>query len=287
MRAFIDCSEPCKAASFDRFLKKFSPAGVTASMLHVSYAMAETVFAVTQTPLGSAAPRFIVDADVLSGQKLAAPAGSSSPAVELLSAGAPLQGISVFISDDAGAVLPTDQVGEIELVGDFLFEGYFNRPELTSARFRNGRYRTGDIGFVHEGEVYVLGRTDDLIIVHGRNYLAHEIEAVTNGIPGLKAGRNVAISVFNDAMGSLDVVVIAETGDARLPEGQEQLGLKRAVKRSVAAQMGLELRDVLIVPSGWLVKTTSGKISRSLNRERYLQELARRHPMNQGVHIHE
>jgi acyl-CoA synthetase (AMP-forming)/AMP-acid ligase II len=279
MRAFINCSEPCKAATFDRFLAKFAPAGVRAEALQVCYAMAETVFAVSQTDLGQVVPRMNVDAQRLSEEKLATSPRDAGSALELLSAGATIAGMNVTIVDADGQPLPPGHVGEIELSSEFLFDGYLNRPEITAQKLRAGRYRTNDMGFVHEGQVFVLGRADDLLIVHGRNYFAHEVEAVVNDVAGLKAGRNVAVAVFNEMLGSQDVVVIAELAPGAAAPDDKGLALKRAVKHAVAESMGLELRDVRIVEAGWLAKTTSGKISRSLNRDKYLHDLgaARRH----------
>jgi acyl-CoA synthetase (AMP-forming)/AMP-acid ligase II len=274
MRAFINCSEPCKAATFDRFLAKFAPIGVRAEALQVCYAMAETVFAVSQTDIGRQVLRLRVDAHLLSEEKLVAAPRDSSANLELLSAGSALDGMHVTIVDAHGQELPADHVGEIELSSEFLFDGYLNRPEITAEKLRAGRYRTNDMGFVHGDQVFILGRADDLLIVHGRNYFAHEVEAVVNDVAGLKAGRNVAVAVFNEMLGSQDVVVIAELALNVLVQADKGLELKRAVKQAVAERMGLELRDVRIVQAGWLAKTTSGKISRSLNRDKYLIELA-------------
>lgn len=279
MRAFIDCSEPCKPASFDRFLAKFAAAGVNAGMLQVCYAMAETVFAVAQTELGEPVRRLKVDARRLAEAHLATAPHDSTATVELLAAGAPIEGMAVTIVDDDGRVLPNGRVGEIELNSDFLFDGYLNRPEITASKLNGGRYRTNDLGFVDGGEVFVLGRADDLLIVHGRNYFAHEVEGAVNDVEGLKAGRNVAVGVFNDMLGSLDVVVIAELAPGAATPADTHVELKRRVKHAVAERMGLELRDVRVVEAGWLAKTSSGKISRTLNRDKYLQEIAavRRH----------
>lgn len=274
MRAFVNCSEPCKAASFDRFLSKFAPAGVNAGMLQVCYAMAESVFAVTQTRLEAPAPRLTVDAKRLSEERIAVAPNEAAASVELLAAGVPIDGIALTIVDQGGKTLPDGQVGEIELRSSFLFEGYLNRPELTARKLRGGRYRTSDLGFIHAGNVFVLGRVDDLLIVHGRNYLAHEIESAVSDVVELKAGRNVAVGVFNDMLGSLDVVVIAELAPGISIALDNGTALKRRVKLIVAERMGLELREVRLVQPGWLAKTSSGKISRSLNLDKYLKEVA-------------
>jgi fatty-acyl-CoA synthase len=267
MRAFIDCSEPCKPASFENFHARVAAIGLRREAMQVCYAMAETVFGVSQTNIDESPRVLNVSPGVLSVQGRIRPPRTGEAPLPLLSAGRTISGIQVTIVDDGGLPLPEGRVGEIELSGEFLFEGYYKREALTQERFRNGRYRTRDIGFFHEGELYVLGRSDDLIIVHGRNYFAHEIEAVANDIAGLKPGRNVAVPVFNELLASHEAVLIAEAdGDAHDP-----VELKRRIKNQVTQAMGLELRDVSIVPQGWLLKTSSGKISRSANRDKYLQ----------------
>ena len=274
MRAFINCSEPCKPKTFDRFLSKFAQAGVVASSLQVCYAMAETVFAVSQTSLGRPVRCISVDAELLASEQRVTTPRSADSRLDLLSAGPPIAGMDVTIVGADGNTQPPMHVGEIELNSEFLFGGYLNRPEVTAQKLRNGRYRTNDLGFMQDGQLYVLGRTDDLIIVHGRNYFAHEVEAVVNDLPGLKPGRNVAVGVFNEMLGSLEVVVIAELNTGVSMPTDHGVTLKRAVKHAVAERMGLELRDVKIVDPGWLAKTTSGKISRSLNLDKYLDELS-------------
>lgn len=275
VKAFINCSEPCKPATFDRFLARFAAVGVQAQQLQVCYAMAETVFAVSQTAVRRSVRRIAVDAGALSAQRRVRPPADDQSALVLLSAGRLIEGISAAIVGDDGRALPMGEVGEIELRGEFLFSGYLNRPEVTAERLHDGAYRTRDLGFVDDGELFVLGRIDDLIIVHGRNYFAHEVEALVNEFSEFKPGRNVAVDVFNEMLGSQEVVVIAELAGPELPDAAHATALRRRVKHAVTEQMGLELRDVRMVAPGWLAKTTSGKISRALNRTKYLEELER------------
>ena len=270
VRAFINCSEPCQARSFDGFLTRFSPIGVRREALQTCYAMAETVFGVTQTRMHTAPAVIEISPDTLAESgRIEAPRPGESP-MQLISAGKAISGIRITIVNADGDVMPEGQIGEIELDGDFLFSGYYRREALTKNAFRNGRYRTNDLGFFHSGELYVLGRNDDLIIVHGRNYFAHEIEAIANSIDGLKPGRNVAIPIFNTLLASQEAVLVAEVGSTTLNATE----LKREIKNQVLQVMGLELRDVSIVPQGWLLKTSSGKISRIANRDKYLKSTA-------------
>lgn len=257
MRAFVSCSEPVKAATLDRFAERYGPIGVRREMLQASYALAETVFAVTQTEPGQPAKQLCVDASILreKGKVVERDDGEC-----LVSSGKLLQGAEIAIEPETEGA----DAGEIRIRGDFLFSGYYARPDLTEQKIRAGWYHSGDIGFVRDGEVYVLGRMDDLIIVHGKNIYAHEIEAIAANA-GLKPGRNVAIGVFNNATGSEDAILLAEeTGEA------DQAELRSAVKSAVAQALSVDIHDLVFVPPGWLTKTTSGKISRNENKRRYV-----------------
>jgi acyl carrier protein/predicted alpha/beta hydrolase family esterase len=178
--------------------------------------------------------------------------------------------LTVRIQNEWGYDLPDNAIGEVVLSGDFLFEGYFNDPETTSAHLANGHYKTRDRGFMRDGELYVLGRNDDLIIVNGRNLYAHEVEALVSGVQGIRPGRAVAFGTFNSLLGSQELIVVAEREHATSAISGQSLGL--AVRDAVYDNTGIEIRSTYIVDPGWLVKTTSGKISREENQAKYLRE---------------
>jgi acyl carrier protein len=165
-------------------------------------------------------------------------------------------------------------VGAIVLSADFLFEGYFNIPYATAARLSAGRYHTRDLGFVRNGELFVLGRKDDLLIINGRNLHAHEVEAVVTRIPGVKPGRAAVMGVFNEQTGSQELVVVAEREIQVGPPPLSDRDLARTVRQTVYEHTSVEVKTCRIVDPGWLVKTTSGKISREANQAKYLTELA-------------
>lgn len=263
MRAFINCSEPCKATSTDRFVERFAAFGVEARMMHACYAMAENVFAVTQTPLDREPARLAVDrAAFLSGRIV--PDSTSSERV-LLSCGPPIAGVQVRICDDAGREAAGDRIGEIRISSPFLFAGYHRLPDVTRQRLREGWYATGDLGFVHGGELYVTGRVDDMIIVNGRNYYAHEIEELVNRVEGLIPGRAVALSIEEEQSDAVAVAVMAEVAD-----GSDRDALAAAIRREIFDRAGIALHEVRLLSPGALVKTTSGKISRSENKKIYM-----------------
>jgi len=270
MRAWINCSEPCRAATFDLFERRFANVGVKAEQLHVCYAMAETVFAVSQSLPGRAAPRLTVASDALR-QGRAVLVSADVPHQALLSTGRPVNGLQISIRDDHDKPVPDEQIGEVCIAGDCLFDGYFLLPEETHRKLRAGWYHSGDLGFLHEGELYVTGRKNDLIIVHGRNYYAHEVEYLVNQIPGVQPGRAVAAGCFRAEVGSEEVVVMAETSSIATIDFAD---LAQRIKQALLDQAGLLVHDVHLVPAGWLVKTTSGKISRVENLNKYLAAIA-------------
>jgi acyl-CoA synthetase (AMP-forming)/AMP-acid ligase II len=246
LRALVNCSEPCKASTFERFLARFASSGISAEHLQVCYAMAENVFAVSQTRMGEAVA--ILDA-----------AG-----MRVLSCGVPVEGVEIQIRAADGTALSENAVGEICLRSPFMFNGYYKLPEKTAQRVREGWYHTGDMGLLHDGELYVTGRIDDMLIINGRNYYAHEIEAIVNDVAGTLPGRNVAIGVEDTRTDATVVVILAECA-----RDADDAVTSLEIKRLVLETLGLAVHSVVILDSGELIKTTSGKISRSKNKELY------------------
>jgi acyl-CoA synthetase (AMP-forming)/AMP-acid ligase II len=273
VRAFINCSEPCKAQTFDRFLERFEENGLDSTKLQVCYAMAEAVFAVTQTPLGRPPSRFLADGEALRDGR-AVPASSTSQAAQLLSAGPEIDGIEVRVLGADREEVPEGTLGELAIRGTFMFSGYYGNAELSDQKFKGDLYCTGDLGFKHGGEVYVLGRVDDLIIVNGKNIVAHEIERIApDAHSEVKPGRVVAIPISHRDSGSDVLVLIAERIAGTSTPAAAMIS---AISDRVFSEIGVKPADVRIVDEGWLLKTTSGKISRKDNRIRYLSEFAPR-----------
>lgn len=272
MRAFINCSEPCRPDSFDRFAKAFALSGVTANALHCCYAMAETVFGVAQTRIGETPRRIWCKRESFERGDRVRLGDRGEGDRELIECGAPIAGISVGIFDEARAPLPEGHIGEIAISGDFLFSGYNKDPERTRAQLSDGLFFTRDLGFVLDGGLYVLGRVDDLIIVNGRNIYAHEIEDLMGKIAGLKPGRSVAVPWADDRNGTQGLVIIAEKlSNATRPEGE----LRSEVLTRIFSVTNVMPKAVHLVDEGWLVKTTSGKISREMNVKKIAAALAR------------
>jgi acyl-CoA synthetase (AMP-forming)/AMP-acid ligase II len=187
----------------------------------------------------------------------------------------------------SGPVLPGTQVrlverdahpgenaktGEIQIFGDSLFYGYwgkrgFQNQSMTS----DGWYATGDYGLLVGNELFVIGRTKDIVIVGGVNILPDEIETLVNSVTGLYAGRVVAFGVDDQAHGTESLVVVAEMRGEY--EACAASGLELEIRRMVSSVLAIAPRYVRVVPERWIVKSTSGKISRTETRKRFLREM--------------
>lgn len=264
MRAWINCSEPCRATTADAFIERFQPLGVAGDRMLNCYAMAETVFAVTQTPTGQPPRRLRA---TIEDDRVRAAAGEAEGRT-LLSVGMPIAGISCRIVGAHGEALADGTIGEIVVSGDFVCDSYYRNPRESQATFRNGEYFTGDTGFIRDGDLFVLGRKKDLIIVNGRNFYAHDIEESACRASGTKPGRVIAIGVDNEESGSQDLVILVETAATDVAERKQ---LQREVKLCVEQSLGVLPAKVVAVAPGWLAKTTSGKPDRTRNRQRFLE----------------
>jgi acyl-CoA synthetase (AMP-forming)/AMP-acid ligase II len=164
-----------------------------------------------------------------------------------------------------------------------MLTGYYNRPDLNKKAFHDGWYLTGDLGYIANNEVYVTGRKKDLIIVGGKNIYPQDLENLASEIQGVHPGRVVAFGVPNEATGTEDVVIIAEVDistddfddfdDFDIESSPECRQIADEIRMRVTRGSDIALRYVKLVNRGWLLKTSSGKVARSANRERYLTEL--------------
>jgi fatty-acyl-CoA synthase len=264
LRALINCSEPVRAQSMDEFLTAYRPHGLRPDVLKSSYAMAENVFAVTQSEVKDSPRRLWVDERQLSRRNLAVPIPDRAKGgVCLVSSGVCLPGNQVRIVSANGNVLSDGEVGEIFIRGDSMFAGYYNRPDLTAEAFQDGWYGSGDLGFCMEGELYVIGRKKDLIIVAGRNIYPQDIEEIVCRHPAIHDGRAVAFGLYNPELGTEDIMVVAEFNSVEI---------ERDLRNAIVAELDVAPRAIYLVPAPWIVKSTAGKPARSTTREKLLIE---------------
>jgi fatty-acyl-CoA synthase len=266
LRMVINCSEPVRAESHRRFVERFSPHGLRPTALAACYAMAETTFAVTQTRPGQAAR--VLQADrrlLLEGQF--EPARPGQPARPCVSSGHAISGCELRVVRKDGSPANDGEIGELVIKSVSSFSGYRNYDEETQRVLRQGWYHSGDVGFVHEGECYVIGRNKDIIIVAGKNVYPEDIEDAVGEVVGVLPGRVVAFGTEDPATGTELVWVVAET-DRSTPDEKRQLEV--AVK-AAGASVDVTIQRVHLVEPRWLIKSSAGKPSRAANRDRVLE----------------
>ncbi len=273
LRALINCSEPVRATSMDEFLAAFRCCGLRPHALQSSYAMAETVFAVTQsgTPDRPDPYRIWVDGERLARDRLAVPVPEGTRgAVSWVSSGRCLPGARVRIVSSSGEELPEGSLGEILIQSDYQFDGYFSRPDLTAEVLRDGWYWSGDLGFTLNGELYVVGRKKDLIIVAGKNIYPQDVEEIVSGHPAISDGRVVAFGLYNSDLGTEDIVVVAEVRKEQ--DLADPLSIEQGLRNLIVAELGVAARAIYLKPPRWIVKSTAGKPARSTTREKLFAE---------------
>jgi fatty-acyl-CoA synthase len=273
-RAAINCSEPVRLHSHQTFLDKFGPYGFKESALATSYAMAEMVFAVTQSEIGRPPRVEWIEIEAYQKDQIAVLAEPDAPgAMSVVSCGRPIDGVEVAVIDANGGRLPERQHGQIITRGNAMLTGYYKRPDLTEEALLDSWYKTGDMGYIADGEVYISGRAKDLIIVAGKNVYPQDLEAIANTVPGVYPGRAVAFGVEDAHLGTEAIVMVAEVdgeGGADHPDGFKALAAE--VRKRVVQQTEVTLNDVRLVEERWVIKTSSGKIARADNRAKYLKE---------------
>ncbi|MGB3477306.1 MAG: fatty acyl-AMP ligase [Mycobacterium sp.] len=280
-------SEPVNMAAITAFNEAFAPYGLPSTAIKPSYGIAEaTLFVATIAPDAQASVLYL-DRDQL-GAGRAAPVAADAPgAVAQVSCGQVARSLSAVIVDaEAGAELPDGHVGEIWLHGDNVTAGYWGRPDETrhafGARLRSrlnhgshagptpadgGWLRTGDLGFYFGGELYVTGRTVDLMTLGGRGHYPQDIEAtVAAASPMVRGGYVVAFAASAEIADQLVIVAERATGTGRKDPGPAIEAIRAEVRRV----HGVNAADVRFVPAGAIPRTTSGKLGRTACREQYV-----------------
>jgi acyl-CoA synthetase (AMP-forming)/AMP-acid ligase II len=270
MRGFINCSEPVRDASHRAFLERFSENGVREEMLWVCYAMAENTFAVTQAGGGFPQRTDWIDPAAFASDRVAR-AVAPGAGLPIVSCGLPVEGCEVLVVDEKRAPVPDRTIGEVALRSDSMLTEYHNNPEATAKALENGFYFTGDLGYRADLHLYITGRKKDLIIVGGRNFYPQDLEDVVSEQEGVVPGRAVAFGVENAAMGTEEVVIVAESD---VEDPARKTAIKRSVQRAALERLDCAVGRVDLVPRGWIIKTSSGKVARKANVEKWHAENA-------------
>jgi len=246
-------AEMIRPESMADFLTAFAPQGLERAALRPCYGLAEGTLAVT----------FDLRGEGVRTRRAPAEAGAG----EVVCVGRAVEDTEVRIAAPSGEALAEGRVGDVLVRGPGVFGGYFNDPESTAEGLRDGWLATSDLGFLAGGELYITGRTKDLLIVRGQNLMPHELEWVADAVvAGGGSLRSGAFSIARGAHGE-EAVLVLETTDR---EPAALAALEHEVRVRIGRTVGLPLADVAFVPRGKIPKTTSGKVQRQELRRRYL-----------------
>jgi acyl-CoA synthetase (AMP-forming)/AMP-acid ligase II len=283
-------AEPVRPDTLERFADAFKSCGFQREAFYPCYGLAEATLLVTGGRKASAPRLYAVKASALD-RKQAIPAAVSGEARTLVSCGRPwLNGKVLIVDPDSHRRCRPGRIGEIWISGLHVAQGYWNHPEETEATFRahlagarEGLFlRTGDLGFIAGGELYVTGRLKDLIIIGGRNHYPQDIEqTMERSHPALRTGACAAFSVELDSEERL--VVVAEMDPRHKPTDADRVAaegsppcpthdrsLTTLIRQAVAETHELQVFQVVLVKLGSLPKTSSGKVQRHLCRTKFL-----------------
>jgi fatty-acyl-CoA synthase len=269
IRGWISCSEPVRNKSMVQFANAFADQGVMKGSLQSSYAMAETVFAITQSELGRE-PFTVPRSRVHQGSRTYSDLAFDLIDDVYVSSGKPIPNTELRIVSPDGAACEEAVPGEIHVKTPSLFSGYWGAQGFQTHSLHDGWHATGDFGFIVDGELFVIGRFKDIAIVGGHNIFPEDVEAIVNTIEGIYPGRVVAFGVEDQEYGTQSLAVVAEM-KSDFDEDTE-MKLEAAIRKLVLTAIGVAPRHVAVVPQRWIVKSTAGKISRRETRERFLRE---------------
>jgi thioester reductase-like protein len=273
LRVLMCAAEPVKPDTYTRFLEAFQPHGLKSESFYVAYGLAENTLAVS---LGG---RNIVSVNkralALGEARMTTEVSEIGSATQIVSCGTPLPGLDLKIVDPEGHfALKPERIGEIWVAGSGKCPGYWNNPELTLKQFRarlvddtpydDGYLRTGDMGFLHNGELYVCGRIKDMIILRGQNYYPQDIEHVVEKSSSLIRHNCVAaFQVQEESEPAL--AIVAEVKNPKAPPEA------RKIAAAVRNYLNVEVAKMCLIAPRAIPRTSSGKIMRHKTKQMWLQ----------------
>jgi fatty-acyl-CoA synthase len=268
-RLALNGAETVDPGAVEAFCTAAAPFGFDARAAYPVFGMAEATLAVTFPAVGEGMTVDAVDRHALEHERRAtppAPDAAPDSVRRLAKLGRPLEGFELRIVDPAtGAVRGEREVGELELRSPSVTPGYYRNDEATAATFDDGWLRTGDLAYLVDGELVVCGRQKDVIIVGGRNVFPEDVERAAASVDGVRAGNVIAFG-SDRKRGRESIVVVAETKTDSVHEVHD------SVVSRVCDAVGVPPVEVVLVRPGSLPKTSSGKLQRSLCRDRYHED---------------
>jgi acyl-CoA synthetase (AMP-forming)/AMP-acid ligase II len=280
-RVALNGAEPVNPDTLERFAEKFGPYGFKRGSMLPVYGLAENAVALTFPPVGRPPRVEVICRETLRSDGVAALVSESecddSQPLRSVSVGSPIPANEIRLVDDDGHEVSERIEANIQFRGPSATEGYYRNPEATDTiRTADGWTRTGDRGYLADGELFITGRRKDLIIKAGRNLDPAEVEVLAAEVDGIRRGCVAAIGVPNPSTGSEDLVVVAET---RVKGADARKRLAAEARKRISSVTKVSPDEIVLVPPRTVPKTPSGKLRRAETRGRYLSKtLTQRRP---------
>ncbi len=266
-RIAFNGAEPVSADTIDRFCARFAAYGFRREAMMPVYGLAECSVGLTFPPLGRGPriDRIAREPFMRQGEALPAAVGDTN-AMRMVACGRPLPGHAIRIVDASGRELPDRRVGHLQFRGPSATRGYFRNPDETRRLFVGEWLDSGDLAYNAEDDVFITGRSKDVIIRGGRNILPHELEAAIGELPNIRKGCVAVFGTYDARAATERLVIVAET---RERDETALARLRREVDVATTAIAGEPADEVVLARPGVVLKTSSGKIRRAATRARY------------------
>ena len=245
------------------FVDAFQGAGFKASAFLPSYGLAEATLAVSIMPPGEGIRVELVEETQLSGA--AAKQDRPQRYRAIVNCGKPVRDMAIEVREEDGTPLPDRAIGKVWCKGPSIMEGYFRDPESTTACMVDGWLDTGDMGYMSDGYIYIVGRAKDMIIVNGKNHWPQDIEWAVEQLPGFKAGDIAAFAITTPGGEETPAVLV----QCRSSDENERVRLREEIREKVRSVTGMNC-VIELIPPRTLPRTSSGKLSRAKARNLYL-----------------
>ena len=265
IRAIFNGAEPISVPTMDEFMKNMSVFGFDPVAMLPCYGMAEATLAITFFPHDQSPVITSFNRSLLLGKGIAERAPTNNESIQLVSLGKCIRYCEVKVTDDKGNKIPDAHTGHVHVRGDNVTKGYYNNPAATSAILIDGWLHTGDLGFIYEGDLYIMGRLKDVIFINGINYYAHDLETIALQVEGVASGRFVMAGYFDEKEGKDKVIVFLVASD-----NQSSRDLFRSLHQHFLKSIGLKINIFIPIKSNEIPRTSSGKIQRYKMVNRFL-----------------